>query len=133
MPFLCSMFRECFVVITRKEIQLSSKWSAIRIFHCDTNFHISFFYFFSYEVHLTRLQFCNLSRYFRTLKVCLLNIHLVCVLLDLRFHLDDVQYAFTWRIFLENGGMTNFDVSSLLPFVKFHSQFRRSITVPNRR
>lgn len=127
------MFRECFDVITKKEIQLSSKWFAICIFHCDTNFHISFFYFFFYEVHLTRLQFCNLLRYFRTLKVCLLNIHLVCVLLDLRFHLDDVQYAFTWRIFLENGGMTNFDVSSLLAFVKFHSQFGRSITVPNRR
>lgn len=123
-PFLLSMFRECFDVITKKEIQLSSKWSAICIFHCDTNFHISFFY----EVHLTRLQFCNLSRYFRTLKVCLLNIHLVCVLLDLRLHLDDVQYAF-----LENGGMTNFDVSSSLVFVKFHSQFRRPITVPNRR
>lgn len=45
-PFLCSMFREFFDVITRKEIQLSSKWSAIRIFHYDTNFHISFIYFF---------------------------------------------------------------------------------------
>lgn len=45
-PFLCSMFRECFDVITRKEIQLSSKWSAICIFHYDTNFHVSFFYFF---------------------------------------------------------------------------------------
>lgn len=130
MPLLCPMFREFFDVITGKEIQ---KWSAICIFHYDTNFHISFFYFFFQEVHLTRLQFCNLSRYIRTLKVCLLNIHLVCVSHDLRLHLDDVQYAFTWRIFLENGGTTNFDVSSSLAFVIFHSLFRRPITVPNRR